>query len=232
MSAGMSKKSERIQILEMIESGVITSDEGARLLLALERASTRESDYGNRIEQSALPEPGPEKTPGESEPVIEEPETLSGFSKKEFDAHIERWRRWWMIPLWIGTGVTVLGGLLMLWAFQAGGFSFWFACSWLPFLLGLGIIILAWGTRTARWMHIRVQQRPGERPQNIALSFPLPIKLAAWFFRTFGQRLPSLNKTGLDELLLALGNSASHETPFYVEVDEGEDGERVQIYIG
>lgn len=145
---------------------------------------------------------------------------------------MERWKRWWMIPLWVGVGIIVVSSLLMAWAYQAGGFSFWFACAWLPFLLGLGSVMLAWSSRTARWLHLRVQQQPGEWPRTIAFSFPLPLRLAAWFLRVFGRFIPQLKDTGIDELILALGSATGPASPLLVDVDEGENGERVQIYIG
>ena len=85
---------------------------------------------------------------------------------------------------------------------------------------------------SASWLHIRIRQKPGERPQTIALSFPLPIRITAWFLRNFGSRIPKLKETGLDELILALGKNATPQAPFYIEVNEGEDGEQVQVYIG
>ena len=130
-------------------------------------------------------------------------------------------------------GITIVGGVLMYAAMQATGTSsFWFACAWLPFLLGIAVIVLAWSSRNVRWIHIRVRQSPGERPQTIALSFPIPIRLTAWILRHFGHHIPNMEHTGLDEIILALGDKTSPETPFYVEVDEGEDGEKVEIYIG
>jgi hypothetical protein len=120
----------------------------------------------------------------------------------------------------------------MLWAYQASGLSFWFGCAWLPFLLGLAVMVMAWGSRTARWLHLRVQQRPGEWPRTIAFSFPLPLRLTAWFLRSFGPYIPQLKGTGVDEMILALGRTTGPTSPLLVEVEEGENGERVQIYIG
>ena len=71
-----------------------------------------------------------------------------------------------------------------------------------------------------------------EWPRNIALSFPLPIRLTAWFLRTFGPHIPQLKDTGVDELILALGDSASPGNPLLVNVNEGEGGEQVEVYIG
>jgi len=145
---------------------------------------------------------------------------------------VEKWRRWWMLPIWAGATLTILAGALMYWAQQTYGLGFWFYCAWLPFLLGLGLIMIAWSSRTARWLHVRVQQAEGEWPRNIAISFPLPIRLTAWFFRLFGGRIPGLQGTSIDELILALDQTATPDNPLYVKVDEGEDGERVEVFIG
>ncbi len=144
---------------------------------------------------------------------------------------IARWRRWWMIPLWIGAGITVLGGLLMYLALVSTGFSFWFACSWMPFLFGVFVLALAWATRTMRWLHVRIQQQPGEWPRTIAISLPLPINLASWVLRTFKFQIPGMENNNLDEILAVLNNT-SPEAPFFVEVNEAESGEHVEVYIG
>jgi hypothetical protein len=212
---------ERMQVLDMVEQGLISASEGARLLLAL-RGQSDESDPGDDTAEISA-EPIPE--------VIETGHGV-GYADPEFAASVERWKRWWMIPLWVGVGTAVLGSLLMLWAYQAAGLSFWFACAWLPFLLGLAVIGIAWGSRTARWLHLRVQQKPGAWPRTIAFSFPLPLGLAAWFLRTFGYYIPPLKDTGIDEMILALGRTTGPATPLIVEVDEGMDGERVQVYFG
>jgi hypothetical protein len=228
----MNDKNERIQILEMIENGTITASEGASLLKALEADDVVEDIHvtGKDEPESVVSEgdPFPQKNESTAEP-------LSGdLIADTFDPEIEKWRRWWMIPLWIGVGITVIGGLLMAWAYQATGFSFWFGCSWLPFLLGIAVMAMAWSSRTARWLHLRVQQEPGEWPRTIAFSFPLPLRFAAWVMRIFGQFIPKVNETGVDfdQLIQVLENSTNSDTPFYVEVDEGENGEKVQIYIG
>lgn len=212
---------ERMQILDMVEQGLISASDGARLLQAIR-------------EQSAESEPGEGFTGTSGEPIPEVIETSPAGSSPdpELTASMERWKRWWMIPLWVGVGIIVVSSLLMAWAYQAGGFSFWFACAWLPFLLGLGSVMLAWSSRTARWLHLRVQQQPGEWPRTIAFSFPLPLRLAAWFLRVFGRFIPQLKDTGIDELILALGSATGPASPLLVDVDEGENGERVQIYIG
>jgi hypothetical protein len=147
------------------------------------------------------------------------------------DHSIEKWKRWWMLPLWIGVGVTISGGLLMFWAFQATRFSFWFACAWFPFLIGIGLTAIAWALRKARWLHVRITQKQGEWPRRISISLPLPLNLAGWFLKTFQSRIPGLPFENMDEMLEGLRSTTSDE-PFFLEVDEGEDGERVEVYIG
>ncbi|MCJ7535999.1 MAG: hypothetical protein MUO57_10750 [Anaerolineales bacterium] len=227
----MTEKNERIQILEMIESGVITAADGARLLQALDADDRLETDFDadagneeNGAGRGAVPQSDEDGFGSLDGDVIE----------NVFQPNIEKWKRWWVIPLWIGVGVTVIGSLLMLWSYQSTGFSFWFGCTWLPFLLGVALIAMAWGSRSARWLHIRVKQEPGEWPQTIAFSFPLPLHFAAWFMRTFGQFIPKVNEIGLDfdQLIESFENSTTPETPFYIEVDDGDNGEKVQIYIG
>ena len=229
----MSEKNERIQILEMIESGVITAEEGARLLKALEDDQPAIDPLGGGYDVSGTQEYSDADETASSPEVDTEPVDGEVLEEK-FKPEIEKWKRWWIIPLWIGVGLTIIGSLLMLWVYQSTGFSFWFGCTWLPFLLGVAVIAMAWGSRSARWLHLRVQQEPGEWPRTIAFSFPLPLHLAAWFMRTFGKFIPQVNEIGLDfdQLIEVFETSTNPETPFYIEVDDGEGGEKVQIYIG
>ena len=241
----MASEKERRLILEMVESGKITAADGLRLLQALGVGDDPEEE-GEILEalpasgsQPSPDEPGPAEFPTDEQgPAAQEDSEAQSPAeeipnlKSSLPPDIEKWRRWWMIPMWVGVGVTVLGGLLMLWVLQAAGIGFWFFCAWAPFLLGVFVIVLAWQSRTARWLHLRVYQKPGDWPQKIAISFPLPIRLTAWFLRVFRDKIPGLQSTSVDELILALENSATPDNPLFVEVNEGEDGERVQVFIG
>ena len=257
----MANENARMQILEMIESGQITADEGLRLLQkmgsgeadeAIEPALPDPETGAVAIIPAPPPEPAADAPAQASSAAIPpaggpekgSPQDEAGTQAEEAAAHAEplhrnpippnfgRWRNWWMVPFWTGVGITVLGGLFMYWALQASGIGFWFACAWFPFLIGVAVMALSWESRRARWMHVRVDQRSGDWPQKIALSFPLPLGLVSWFMRIFGHRIPDLNGVPLDEVLQALDKTTSPENPFYVEVEEGEDGERVQVFIG
>jgi len=214
----MSNEAERMHILQMIEDGKITAAEGLRLLNALSGAK---GEGGGAEPSGQAPAASAPPPPAASAPSPPMPE-------------MGKWRQWWLIPLWIGLGITIFGGLLMYWAYSAGGFTFWFFCAALPFTLGVIVAALASASRTARWIHIRVNTGHASRewPRKISLSFPLPIRLTAWFLRVFGQFVPDLKKTGVDELILAMEDTTSPENPLFVDVHEGEGGERVQVYIG
>jgi len=93
------------------------------------------------------------------------------------------------------------------------------------------VISLAAASRTMRWLHVRIHQEPGEWPQTIAISMPLPIRFAAWALRTFKPHIPNMDNTSLDEVILAL-EKTSADQPFHVQVDEGESGEKVEVFIG
>ena len=198
----MSGSAERMRVLQMIEDGQVSAADGLKLLDALSA-----DDMAPAADAVA---------PGQS----------AG------NPDLEYWRRWWMAPMWAGIGVLLVGAVLMFAAYQASGFGFWFVCAALPFAAGVVIMALAAGSRSARWLHVRVRtnQRTNDWPRNIALSFPLPIRLTAWLLRLFGPFIPQLKDHGLDEVILALAETTSSDAPLYVDVDEG--GERVQVYIG
>ncbi|MEK7311181.1 MAG: hypothetical protein AAB382_04355 [Chloroflexota bacterium] len=48
----------------------------------------------------------------------------------------------------------------------------------------------------------------------------------------FGWRIPALKRTAVDELLTAIDDTMTPDSPIFIDVVEGERGERVQVYIG
>ena len=212
-----------LRILEMVESGTISPEEGIKLLEALK------VEHEDPITSESPPESLGVSRPSDQEPVLV---SSAKHGPASIPPGAEKWRLWWQIPLWIGAGITIVGGFLMYLALQNQGVGFWFFCAWLPFLLGVIAMAIGWYSRTARWLHVRIHEAKSGGSRRIAISFPLPIRLTAWFLRNFGRFIPQLDQTGLDELILALGENATPETPLYVEVDEGEDGDRVEVFIG
>jgi hypothetical protein len=208
---------ERAQILKMINDGKISAEEGLRLMRAIDEAATE--DEIEVIE--------PEISSGTG--------TGSGFSSEpdpEVVRMTSRVRSFWEIPLAVGVLITVLTAYWLYTLVSASNFGFWFYCAWLPFLIGIAVIALGAGWQKARWLFVRVEQKPGERPQRIVFGFPIPFRFMGWFTRTFGHRIRGLDKTNLDEILEAFDQTTTSDTPLVINVDEGDDGERVQVFIG
>ncbi len=249
-----SNESERMRILEMIDRGVITPGEGLALLSALDGAEPALPEGEAEAALAAKPfEAGPEMPPPPSRaaqgsatadtveasgaPPASPGDPGQGpvqgevLSPPAIGPDFSRWRQFWQIPLWVGAGITIVAGILMFLAWQGSGFGFWFACTWLPFMLGVAVMALAWGTRSMPWLHLRVSQKEGQRPQRIAISLPLPLGLISWALRTFKHKIPGTGNVNIDEMVMALKH-VTPDAPLSVDVNEGEDGERVQIYIG
>ncbi len=212
----MTTGKERLRILEMIEQDAITAQEGLNLLRALE--SPQEAEV------TAVPHPdrfssGEESIGGQQSTDTPDPDEL------------RRWKQWWVIPFLVGIVVTLLGGGWMFSVWSGRGFGFLFLLTWVPFLLGVSILATAWGSRNSPWLHLRVQQKPGAKPGRIAISLPIPFRFIAWMIHTFGNWIPDLDGSGLKDLTLALQESTNEHLPFIVNVDEGDEGEKVQVII-
>ena len=220
---------ERNQVLKMIESGKITPEEGLHLMEALDRSPAEDVEIAEPMETGA-------ESRTESEAETESGKARTEESSFETDPRISRVkstaRRLWQIPLWIGVIITVVSATGMYAIIHAAGMNFWFFFLALPLLLGVAIAAAAVGSRKARWIFVNIQQKPGEKPAHIFLGFPLPLKLAAWFLRHFGKRIPDMKKTNMDDVIEVMETGFSGDSPLIVHVDEGADGERVQVYIG
>ncbi|MCI0520970.1 MAG: hypothetical protein L0Z70_12050 [Chloroflexi bacterium] len=241
----MSEQDERHLILEMIAAGKITAGEGLNLLKSLEGAEEDEAQAaaGQADEQAEplrlddLADSGAADEGAGRAAADTTPESPSATGEADFlrslPAEIEAWRHLWLVPLWIGVSLTLLGAAWMYTAWLRGGIGAGFVLAWAPFLLGVGLSVLGWQSRTARWLHLRVEQGRGEWPRRFTFSFPLPLGLARWGLAIFGGRIPGLHDpAALEQMIAALETSASPQNPFYITVDEQEDGEKVQIYIG
>jgi hypothetical protein len=214
----MTPREERLEILEMIQKGTITPEEGLKLIEALGESQQDADQEYLRAKQ-------------EMEETLSDQE-VSFSPPAEPDEDFEKRKSWWVVPFWIGVAITVLGGVWMFQAWSNRGIGFGFFAAWIPFLIGIGILVLGWNSRTGPWLHLRVQQAPGEKPERIAFSLPIPIHFLAWILRTFGSFIKNADMAGADQILLALGNYSQGDPPLSIDVDEGDDGEKVKIYIG
>lgn len=194
---------ERLRILELIESGEIGVEEGARRLEALA--------------QTAEP-PGPPDAPA--------------LSRAEVPAvpvarpALVRWL--WQAVFWTGVGLLVGGGLLVTAVYAGEITAGWLAWGWILLVLGVLWVVLGWWLQQAHWFSLRVRQPDGP---NVSFALPLPLGPIAWILRLLRPFVPQLEEMGIDELILAMREEVRDGRPFIVEVDEGEGGEQVQIYF-
>ena len=204
----MTSSDERLEILEMIQRGTISPQEGLKLIEAL----------GETWDEDEL----------DSGLVFEPTDAVPNDIGEDFD----RDNNWWTIPFGIGAALTTLGGALMYTAWSAKGLGAGFILAWIPFLLGVGTMVLGWNSQTGPWVHIRINQKPGETPRRIAISLPLPIRFLAWAIRNFGSHLPGMDATGVDEVILALERRGPGDPPLSIDISDNEDGEEIKVFIG
>jgi hypothetical protein len=226
----MNAENERHLILDMIKNGKITAEEGLGLLNALSESESHPPDDASDLLASGADEILT------SEQASHNLAQAGGMPESAADQAsgpppvAARWRSWWQYPLWAGVIITVIGALLMYWALQAYGTGFLFFCAWVPLMAGVFLTALAWQSRSERWLHLRVEQPPGEWPRHFAISFP--VAPVGWFVRTFKGKISGLQDASVDKLLHALDENTSPDNPLFIDVTEGEHGERVQIFIG
>jgi len=147
---------------------------------------------------------------------------------------MDRLRRAWQSPFFVALGIAVLGALVMSATYGSGSIlgGLAFLVGWLVFILALVGAGIAYWSRTARWVHVRVEEHGGQRFQ---ISLPVPVRfmdsllhLARPFLKGDALRHMETAATflaSMDEELRQPGGS-----PLVVDVDDG--GDRVQIYFG
>ena len=206
------------KVLDMVEQGRISPDEGLQLINALEgdHHKKQEGEDGLTGEVAYIPQ--------------EEGQKTSHSIPAEEMARMKRMKRWWVLPFSVGLVVTLLGAIWMYSGYLANGFGWGFWLSWLPFLLGIAIIAVSFPTSKSVWLHVRIKQKPGESPQRINISFPIPLRFAKWGLTTFGDKIPDINGKKAGDFSAIL-DALSPEEPFYIHIDD-EDGEQVEVYIG
>ncbi|MGB2894871.1 MAG: hypothetical protein WBB65_01735 [Anaerolineales bacterium] len=146
--------------------------------------------------------------------------------KDEVPILSNRWKHWWVIPFSIGLAVGVTGWGLS----QLGGW--WWICAGPLLVVGVLAMIFSVATYRSPWVHIRVKTGEDHWPRRIAISLPLPLSLTARILKWRGLFPGGLDATGIDDLILALEGNLSSEEPIYIEIDEGESGESVEVYLG
>lgn len=210
---------ERRKILQMVADGKISAEEAASLMRALDEDAAAESAQG----EAAGFLGGVSGMGGERSDA------------PEIDEVRRRAMRFSSAFLWIGVIFTVLSAWAMYGIQQNTGLNFWFYCMSMPLFLGILLIALGASSRTSRWLYVdvdRTRSRDHDGPRHISLAFPLPLGLASWFLRNFGGRIEGLKNTNIDDVVQVIAMAKNLHDPLIVHVDDGDDGERVQVFIG
>lgn len=209
------------KVLDMVEQGQISAEDGLRLINAM--GSKAKSNSSQPVEG---------ENPSNLTAVeLNDQEGSAGHSiPKDEMQRMTRLKRWWMLPFGLGLLITTLGAIWMYMGYTDHGFGFGFWLAWLPFLLGIFIIAVSFQTNKSVWLHVRIKQEAGEKPERLAISIPLPVIMTRWFMSNFGDRIPGIKDQPIGDVSEILEN-VTPENPFYVHINE-EDGEEVEVFIG
>jgi len=181
----MNNEKNRMEILELLESGEIDAEQAIHLI---------DEDMEKSSTASEIPE--------------------------------RKWWTWWLVPFSLGIAGAAVGYGLS----QLGGA--WWICAGPLLVVGSLVMVFSILTIQSPWVHIRVHTGQGSWPQRIAISLPLPLRLTAQILRWSSPRIKGLDRTTVDELIIALEGNISSDTPITIHVDEGESGERVEVFLG
>lgn len=203
---GSRMREEQHMILDMLQKGKLTLEEADRLLAALD-ASDVDPDVSSDEDGDTITITQPKNAPD-----------------------MRRFRRYWEIPFFVGLVLLGVAGLCIS---NTGSFLLAF-CGWGVFALALLVVILAWFSQYAPWVHVRVREHDGSR---FAFSLPLPLgiaqpflALARPFVRQYAGKTAHQNFELAASLVSTLGTVPAGG-PISIEVDE-EDGDHVQVFFG
>lgn len=196
---------ERLRILKSIESGEISAAEGVRRLEQLLETETSE-----------VSPPADASVPaGEGDrPPAEFP--LPGLVRIA-----------WQIVFAVGVAVLAGGGLLLARAYGREGTA-GLTWGWVVFVLGLLVLVLGWWLQRARWFTLRVREHDGAA---FTIALPLPLGLVVGVLRIAEPFVPQLQDMEADQLILAMRDELENDRSFVISVDEGEDGDQVEMYF-
>ncbi len=183
---------DRMRILELIEAGEISVEEGARRLDAL-----------TAVEEAEHAEPPASPTRPAFVEIL------------------------WLVVFCIG-GVLLAGGGFLLSKAYTQETASGMAWGWVLFVIGVLVTGLGWWLRDARWFYLRVRERMG---RQFTFALPLPLGLFIWLLRIAEPFVPQLQGKDMVALVGAMRDELRDGRSFVLDVDEGKDGERVELYI-
>lgn len=210
----------RLEILQKIESGELSVEEGARLLNQLEAVQAVKAQASYAATADTAPDADPE--------VVATPAPVEGEFDQSTLPDFRGFKVWSWALFGLFTLITGISAWWMISSWQRHPFGWGFWLSWIPFLLGILGMVTSFN---ARWLHLRVTERENGEWKTFRLSFPLPLGIAVWALKSNPQWLPrGMRDKNLGVSLDELDKSFTPDQPFYLKVDE--DDEHVEIFIG
>ena len=207
----MTSDESKLEILRKVEDGTLTPEEGSDLIGILD--ASKETGNEPEIIQPSIEPDAP--APSQESPRV------SGC-----------WKAAWSMILLGGAVLTAFSAYWIYQGYQKAGLGWGFWLSWIPFIIGVVIMVFGWILMESPWLHVRVKTREEGRLQKIVISIPLPLKLVSWVFRNFSHYMPpEVREKGVDDMLIEIDQALKRGEPFQVEVDDKEDGDQVYVYI-
>lgn len=207
----MTVDESRLEILRRVENGILTVEEGSDLIGILDFSNGRV----DREEDDSNPK-------GEvySHDDIATPQVSNW------------WKALWSLILFGGATLTGFSAYWAYQGFQKAGLGWGFWLSWIPFVLGVGIMVLGAALFDSPWLYLKVVSHDAGKPIKISFAIPLPIQLAAWVFKTFHSRLPaSMQEMNLNDLMVEVENTLKRGEPFQIVVDDEKSADEVILLI-
>lgn len=198
------------KILNMLSEGKISAEEANTLLSALESDRAAGLIAGDPVLTSRVVSDADQKSPPD----------------------MSRFQQFLRIPLMVAGGSLLLSGLGLALVYQAGGqvALIGLLCLWSIFILALFMTIVIFFVRRAAWLHVRIQEKNGRR---IAISLPLPLRLANWVLNIARHYVPKEQAVYLQTAAVFVDELRRNpdQEPIIINVDD-DDGDKVQVYIG
>jgi hypothetical protein len=198
------------QILNMLSEGKITAEEANLLLSALETDRSAAIIAGDPVLTSQV----------------------VGDAEKNIPPDMTRFQQFLRIPLMIAVGSLLLSGLGLALMYQAAGqvALIGLLCLWSLFIVALLVTVAIFFARRAAWLHVRIQEKSGRR---IAISMPLPLRLANWGLNIARYYVPKEQAVYLQTAAVFVDDMRRNpnQEPIIINVDD-DDGDKVQVFIG
>jgi hypothetical protein len=250
----MDFRQRRMELLRRVQAGELSAEDGNRYLAELEQLQAEQvadlpiyapgptpapgnpigSAPDGFIQENPLDQPDRDASKAEAaQPSAPHPEVIEPIQPAETvqpAGRVSGWRSLWLLPFLLGLFLTLVSVNWMYLGLATAGLSWGFWLSFFPFAVGILLMWAGWELNTSRWLHVRIRQRPGARPLDLAFSVPLPLGLTRWAIQRFGRFSPQVNRQDLDEFLREVDQATTVDGAMHLFVDD-YDGEQVDIWI-